>query len=81
MFFTFLIVHLLVWSCIGLIRVVLPTDTLEGIYWGSLYDFGTPKHPPLAGWITYLAYLPFKIESFDKIEKSVFKQKIKIFRK
>ncbi|MBR1943330.1 glycosyltransferase family 39 protein [bacterium] len=59
-FYTFLIVHLLVWTAVSLIRVVMPTDTLEGIYWGSLHDFGTPKHPPLAGWITYLTYLPFK---------------------
>ncbi|MBR1908188.1 glycosyltransferase family 39 protein [bacterium] len=60
MFCVFLIIHLVVWTCVGLIRTVLPTDALEGIYWGSLQDFGTPKHPPLAGWLTYLAYLPFK---------------------
>jgi len=59
-FYTFLAIHLLVWTLIGMIRTVLPTDSLEGIYWGSLHDFGTPKHPPLAGWITYLAYIPFK---------------------
>ena len=61
-FIVFLIVHLLVWSCIGLIRTVLPTDSLEGIYWGSLHDFGTPKHPPLAGWLTYITYSVFKID-------------------
>ena len=59
-FLTFLFIHLIVWSCIGLIRVVLPTDALEGIYWGALHDFGTPKHPPLAGWITYCVYSIFK---------------------
>lgn len=59
-FILFLIIHLLVWSCIGLIRTVLPTDSLEGIYWGSLHDFGTPKHPPLAGWLTYITYSLFK---------------------
>ena len=58
----FLFTHFLVWSLIGLIRTVLPTDSLEGIYWGSLQDFGTPKHPPLAGWITYFSYLPFKTD-------------------
>ena len=62
MFYIFLAAHLIVWSCIGLIRTVMPTDTLEGIYWGSLHDFGTPKHPPLAGWLTYLAYIPFKLD-------------------
>jgi len=59
-FIIFLVIHLLVWTCIGLIRTVLPTDSLEGIYWGSLHDFGTPKHPPLAGWITYFTYIIFK---------------------
>ncbi len=59
-FLIFLLVHLIVWSTIGLIRTVLPTDALEGIYWGALHDFGTPKHPPLAGWITYWVYSIFK---------------------
>ena len=61
-FIAFLIIHLLVWSAIGLIRTVLPTDSLEGIYWGSLHDFGTPKHPPLAGWLTYITYIVFKTD-------------------
>ena len=61
-FIVFLVSHFIVWSCIGLIRTVLPTDSLEGIYWGYLHDFGTPKHPPLAGWLTYLTYLPFKTD-------------------
>lgn len=60
MFLIFLCIHLVVWTGVSLIRAVLPTDALEGIYWGSLHDFGTPKHPPLAGWLTYLAYIPFK---------------------
>lgn len=59
-FYVFLAVHLIVWSCIGLIRTVLPTDALEGIYWGSFMDLGTPKHPPLFGWLAYFTYLPFK---------------------
>ena len=61
-FIGFLIIHLLIWSCIGLIRTVLPTDSLEGIYWGSLHDFGTPKHPPFAAWLTYLTYTIFKTD-------------------
>ena len=59
-FILFLVIHLLVWTSVALIRVIMPTDALEGIFWGSLHDFGTPKHPPLAGWLTYLAYAPFK---------------------
>ena len=61
-FIACLIIHLVVWSCVGLIRTVLPTDSLEGIYWGSLQDFGTPKHPPLAGWLTYITYAVFKTD-------------------
>lgn len=61
-FYTFLLVHLIVWTVIGLVRTVLPTDSLEGIYWGMFHDFGTPKHPPLAAWITYLAYIPLKLD-------------------
>ena len=54
MFGVFLLINLFLFSVVGLIRTVLPTDSLEGIYWGSLHDFGTPKHPPLAGWLTYI---------------------------
>lgn len=61
-FIIFLCAHLVVWSVIGLIRTVLPTDALEGIYWGSLHDFGTPKHPPFAGWVTYWVYSLFKTD-------------------
>ena len=61
-FYIFLLIHLVVWSCIGLIRTVLPTDALEGIYWGGLHDFGTPKHPPLSGWIAYWIYSVFKTD-------------------
>lgn len=59
-FYAFLLVHLLVWTCIAMIRTVMQTDTLEGIYWGQHLDFGTPKHPPLAAWLTYFAWAPFK---------------------
>ena len=59
-FILFLIIHLLVFVGVALIRKVLPADSLEGIWWGSLHDFGSPKHPPLAAWLTYLAFLPFK---------------------
>ena len=29
---------------------------MEGLVWGSLYDFGTHKHPPLFGWVIYFFY-------------------------
>ena len=64
-FLIFLLVHFLVWGLLGGIRLVLPTDTLEGIWWGSLESFGNPKHPPLAGWISYFVYNMFgKIDIF-----------------
>ena len=59
-FIIFILIHFVLWSCVGLIRLVLPTDSLEGIYWGSLHDFGTPKHPPLAGWLTFITWAVFK---------------------
>ena len=62
MFALFIAINLVVWSAVGLIRTVLPTDSLEGIFWGSLHDFGTPKHPPFAGWLTYLTYTIFKTD-------------------
>jgi len=61
-FYIFLLIHFIVWSCVGLIRTVLPTDALEGIYWGSFADWGTPKHPPLFGWLAYLTYIPFRFD-------------------
>lgn len=59
----FLLLHFIVWVGISLVRTVLPTDALEGIYWGSLHDFGTPKHPPFAGWVTYWVYSLFKTDA------------------
>lgn len=58
-FFGFLLIHFLVWSLVCSIRLVLPTDALEGIWWGSLFSLGNPKHAPLAGWLTYFAYNTF----------------------
>lgn len=55
-FFIFLILHLLIWSVIPLLRAIMPIDAMECIYWGGLMDFGTNKHPPLAGWIAYWVY-------------------------
>lgn len=59
LFIGFLVAHFLVWSLICAIRMVLPTDTLEGIWWGSLFSLGNPKHSPLAGWLTYFTYNTF----------------------
>ncbi len=61
-FYIFLAVHLIVWTGVALIRNVMPADSLEGVWWGSLMDFGSPKHPPLAAWLTYFAYAPLKLD-------------------
>lgn len=58
-FHIFLILHLIVWSVLSLVRQILPIDALECVYWGGLFDFGTNKHPPLAGWISYFIYSMF----------------------
>ncbi len=55
-FIILLIVNLVVFSLIPLVRHILPIDAIEGIVWGSYWDFGTHKHPPLAGWLSYIFY-------------------------
>lgn len=59
-FIIFLIFHVIIWSLLPLIREILPIDAMECIYWGSLIDFGTNKHPPLAAWLAYFVYNIFK---------------------
>ena len=61
-FILFLILHVLIWSTLPLIREILPIDAMECIYWGSLADFGTNKHPPLAAWLAYYVYNFFKTD-------------------
>ena len=55
-FIIFLVLHVIVWSVLPLLRQIMPIDAMECIYWGSLTDLGTNKHPPLAGWIAYFVY-------------------------
>ena len=59
-FIIFLVLHVVLWSLLPLIREILPIDAMECIYWGSLLDFGTNKHPPLAAWFAYFVYNIFK---------------------
>ena len=59
-FIIFLLLHVALWSLLPLIREILPIDAMECIYWGSLLDFGTNKHPPLAAWLAYFVYNIFK---------------------
>ena len=55
-FYIFLFLHVLLWSLIPLLREILPIDAMECIFWGGLSDFGTNKHPPLAGWLAASVY-------------------------
>ena len=59
-FIIFLMLHVALWSLLPLIREILPIDAMECIYWGSLLDFGTNKHPPLAAWLAYFVHYIFK---------------------
>ncbi len=58
--YIFVIIHVIVWSMLPLLREILPIDAAECIIWGSYLDFGTNKHPPLAGWLAYFVYSIFK---------------------
>lgn len=53
----FLIVHFLVWSILPLLRDSLPMDSIEAVVWGWYCDWGTNKHPPLSGFVTYWFYV------------------------
>ena len=61
-FIIFLMFHVLLWSILPLIREILPIDAMECVFWGSLLDFGTNKHPPLAAWLAYFVHSIFKTD-------------------
>jgi 4-amino-4-deoxy-L-arabinose transferase-like glycosyltransferase len=49
--------HVLLWTTIpALLYHSLPHDTLEGIAWGRMWEWGYDKHPPLAAWLTAAAF-------------------------
>jgi 4-amino-4-deoxy-L-arabinose transferase-like glycosyltransferase len=56
-FWTLATAHVLLWTAIpaGLYHS-LPRDTLEGIAWGRMWEWGYDKHPPLAAWISAAAF-------------------------
>lgn len=47
----FLAICFCVWCLVPLLRQSLPLDTQEAIIWGRYCLWGTPKHPPLSGWV------------------------------
>lgn len=55
LFWAWCALHVLAWT-IGpaLMYSSVPRDTLEGITWGQMWQWGYEKHPPLAAWISAL---------------------------
>ncbi len=50
----FLIAHMILWTLgPALCRDSITHDTLEGIAWGSQWQWGYNKHPFLAAWLSY----------------------------
>ena len=56
-FCLFLVCHFVLWSLIPCFRQMLPLDTIEAIFWGTIQDWGTNKHPPLSGVLAYYTWL------------------------
>ena len=56
----FLFVHLIIWTLIPSIsNNNLPLDTIEALAWGSNFDWGYSKHPPLSAWSVEIFYQIF----------------------
>ncbi|MDO5769399.1 MAG: glycosyltransferase family 39 protein [Psychrobacter sp.] len=53
----FLTVYFIIWSVApALLASSVPLDVSEGISWGSEWQWGYYKHPPLSSWILYSFY-------------------------
>ena len=47
--------HFIVWTFLPLIcNTCLPLDSIEAVMWGSQWQWGYDKHPPLSGWLAEL---------------------------
>ena len=47
--------HLVVWTLVPLVcNTCLPLDCMEAVLWGSEWEWGYDKHPPLSGWMAEL---------------------------
>ena len=47
--------HLVVWTLVPLVcNTCLPLDCVEAVLWGSEWEWGYDKHPPLSGWMAEL---------------------------
>ena len=59
-FFTFLFAHLVIWTLVPtLTNQNLPLDTIEALAWGSNFDWGFNKHPPLSAFSVEIFYQIF----------------------
>ncbi len=56
----FLIAYFIIWSIApAFLASSVPFDVSEGINWGSEWQWGYYKHPPLSSWILYSFYQMF----------------------
>ncbi|CAM4200149.1 glycosyltransferase family 39 protein [Psychrobacter arenosus] len=54
---TFLLLYFLIWAITpALLASSVPLDVSEGINWGSEFQWGYYKHPPLSSWILFSFY-------------------------
>lgn len=52
-FYLFCGLHFLAWTLMPFLsRGNAPFDSVEGVAWGNLWQWGYEKHPPLAPWLT-----------------------------
>lgn len=59
-FFIFLGLYLLVWALLPtFLASSVPLDVSEGVNWGSEWQWGYYKHPPLSSWVLYSFYQIF----------------------
>ena len=59
-FFILLSIYFIVWSMLpAFIASSVPLDVSEGISWGSEWQWGYYKHPPLSSWVLYSFYEGF----------------------
>lgn len=56
-FMLFCSIHLSIWTLLPTLLIkTIPLDTAEGIVWGREWQWGYYKHPPLAAWLSNIAY-------------------------
>jgi 4-amino-4-deoxy-L-arabinose transferase-like glycosyltransferase len=60
LFYIFITTHLILWTLVpALTNNNLPLDTIEALAWGSNFDWGFNKHPPVSAFFTEVFYQIF----------------------